>query len=280
MQFGPNDPLSPSPAAVTFEVTTRCNLTCVMCAHGSPGGMPNKRDAPQPLINFVLSQLDELEEVHPTGVGEPMMAPGFWEIVDALSGRAAPLLTFNTNGILLTATNVARLSKAPIGRVNVSIDAADELTYTRIRGGELRKTTNGLDRLVAAVAKMPQANRIRIAISMVLMRENIEEASAFVRLAHAHGVKSVYFEHMAEAFDWKGEWIIKKDNFIFNYEEQRLFRDPELSDRHILKALDVADELGIVIESPELLMMPENMHHLNRRCITGAIANVFGQVAQ
>ncbi len=275
MRYGPESDVPRVPAAVTFEITTRCNLACVMCAHGSPGGMPYKRDAPRHMIDTILARLDKLEEVHPTGIGEPLMAPGFWEIVDALAERASPLLTFNTNGILLTAANVARLAKAPIGRVNVSIDAANELTYWRVRGGEMHKTLNGLDRLVAAVNKMPEANRIRIAISMVLMRETVEETSEFVRLAHRHGVRAVYFEHMSEAFDSAGEWIVQKDNFIFSYEEQRLFRDPAYSDHHICNALDVADELGIVIESPELLLLPSNAHHLSRPCITGAIAGIF-----
>jgi MoaA/NifB/PqqE/SkfB family radical SAM enzyme len=275
MQYGPSDALAPSPSAVTFEITTRCNLACVMCVHGSPAGMSHKRDAPKSMVDFVLSQLDSLKEVHPTGVGEPMMAPGFWEIVDALSGRTGPLLTFNTNGILLTKTNVARLAKAPIGRVNVSIDAADELTYRRIRGSDMAKTINGLDRLVEMVRQMPKINQIRVAISMVLMRENIEEAADFVRLAHEHGVRAVYFEHMTESLDETGAWTIKKDNFIFNYEEQRLFNDPEYSDIHILKALDVADELGVVVESPELLLLPANRHHTQRPCMTGAIPGIF-----
>jgi MoaA/NifB/PqqE/SkfB family radical SAM enzyme len=206
VRFGPNDPIPKLPSAVTFEITTRCNLTCVMCAHGSPSGMEHKRDAPNAMISMILARLDLLEEVHPTGVGEPLMAPGFWSIVDALAGRTTPLLTFNTNGILLTANNVAKLSKVAIGRVNVSVDAANELTYRRIRGGDMRKTLSGLDRLVAAVDAMPQANRLRIAISMVLMRENVEEASDFVRLAHRHGVRAVYFEHMTEAFDATGSW--------------------------------------------------------------------------
>jgi MoaA/NifB/PqqE/SkfB family radical SAM enzyme len=280
MRYGPLDTLSNLPSAITFEITTRCNLTCVMCAHGSPMGMPQKRDAPNDMITMVLEQLDKLDEVHPTGVGEPMMAPGFWKIVDALEDRLTPVLTFNTNGILLTEQNVARISRVAIGRINVSIDAANELSYRRIRGGDMRKTLNGLDRLVLAVNNMPQVDRVRVAISMVLMRENIEEASDFVRLAHAHGVRAVYFEHMLDIHDPNAAWIIKKDNFIFNYKEQRLCNDPSYSDKHICKALDVADDLGIVIESPELLFLPENAHHLNRPCMTGAIAGIFEKVLQ
>jgi MoaA/NifB/PqqE/SkfB family radical SAM enzyme len=275
MRYGPESDVPRLPAAVTFEITTCCNLACVMCAHGSPAGMPNKRDAPRQMIDTILARLDRLDEVHPTGVGEPMMAPGFWEIVDALAYRSAPLLTFNTNGILLTAANVARLANAPIGRVNVSIDAADELTYRRVRGGDMQKTINGLDRLVAAVNKMPRVDRIRVAISMVLMRETVKEAADFVRLAHRHGVRAVYFEHMSETFDAAGAWTVRKDNFVFNYEEQRLFREPAYSDHHMIKALDAADELGVVVESPELLFLPSNAHHLSRPCITGAIAGIF-----
>jgi MoaA/NifB/PqqE/SkfB family radical SAM enzyme len=279
VRYGPGDVVPKFPSTVTFEITSRCNLACVMCVHGSPIGMLHKRDAPRPMIATILARLDYMDEVHPTGIGEPLMAEGFWEIVDALASRATPLLTFNTNGILLTANNVARLAKCSLGRVNVSIDAASELTYRRIRGADMHKTISGLDRLVAAVKGMAQADRIRIAISMVLMRENIEEASDFVRMAHRHGVRAVYFEHMAEGFDSLGAWTIKKDNFVFNYEEQRLYHDPAYSDFHILKALDVADELGVVVESPQLILQPDNEHHKSRPCMTGAVAGIFDRVA-
>lgn len=268
MLWGPNDPLTPSPATITLEITTRCNLACVMCPHGLPGGMPIKRDAPSALVARLLENLDEIVEIHPTGVGEPLMAEDFWKLVDVLQGREKPRLTFNTNGILLTEANVQRLSKAAIHRASISVDAASEMTYRRVRGTDMRKTVDGIRRLVKAMRETMPTGRLPIAISMVLMRETIEEAPDFVELAHSLGVSSVYFEHLVDPSMPKEQWIVQRDNFVFNYAEQSLVGHGEYADPYMLKALDVADRLKIWIEGYEVLLLPENMHHNNRPCRT------------
>jgi MoaA/NifB/PqqE/SkfB family radical SAM enzyme len=269
MQFGPEAPLPPQATTVTFEITTRCNLDCVMCTHGFPevaGGFI-KRDAPDSAVDRMLRELDSIAEIHPTGVGEPLMAPGFWRIVDALSKRQAPMLTINTNGILLTERNVQRLIKAPIGRINVSVDAANPLTYTRIRGAEMRKTTDGVQRLVKAVATLPPRKWNRVSMSMVLMRENIQEASSFVRLARELGVRSVYFQHLTEPMMPRERWTVQRGNFTFNYAEQSLLFHPDFADAQIIKAMDAADELGVLIEGAEVLLNPEaRLIHGTRPC--------------
>ena len=129
MLYGPNTNLPDGPKTLTLEITTRCNLTCVMCPHGIEHGMQNKRDAPDILVDSILDTIDTIDEIHPTGVGEPLMADGFWRIVDVLKDREAPKLVFHTNGILLTQRNVERIAQANVGRVNISVDAANELTY-------------------------------------------------------------------------------------------------------------------------------------------------------
>jgi sulfatase maturation enzyme AslB (radical SAM superfamily) len=270
MERGPEDALAPGPRSMTLEITTRCNLTCVMCPHGLTDGMLVKRDAPDVMIEAVLRSLDDLDEIHPTGVGEPLLADGFWRIVDTLNGRASPKLVFHTNGMLLTERNVERLSAAPIARVNISVDAADPMTYRRIRGAEMRKTLDGIRRLVQAPSFAGEAPPV--CISMVLMRENIEEAPQFVRMAAELGVRHVYFEHLTEPHLARETWKVSRGNFNFNYAEQDLHDEPDYADKHIILAMDEADRLGIVIEGYEVLLSPENASHQQRRCRTGAFA--------
>lgn len=270
MDRGPQDPLAAGPRAMTLEITTRCNLTCVMCPHGLTDGMLVKRDAPDIMVDALLASIDDLDEVHPTGVGEPLMADGFWRIVDALQGRQSPRLTFHTNGMLLTERNVQRLSATPVARINISVDAAHPMTYRRIRGADMRKTLDGIQRLVKAFAG--RADKPPISLSMVLMRENIEEAAQFVRQAAELGVGHVYFEHLTEPHQPRESWKVSRGNFNFVYAEQDLHDEPDYADRHIIRAMDEADRLGIVIEGYEVLLSPSNAHHQQRRCRTGAFA--------
>lgn len=259
---------------LTLEITTRCNLACAMCPHGLPNGVSNKRDAPDVLIDSVLSVVDEYDVIRPTGLGEPLMAPGFWRIVDTLAENRSARLAFVTNGVLLTKTNVARLIKAPLASINVSVDAANEATHFRIRGNTLERTLNGVKRLVAAISDLPEPERTvpQVKMSMVLMRENIEEAADFVRLAHATGVRRVYFEHLIDPFMDAKQWNVQRGNFHFNYAEQRLFSTPDFADEQIIRAMDVADELGVKIGGPEILLSTHNLHHNERPCRAESLA--------
>jgi MoaA/NifB/PqqE/SkfB family radical SAM enzyme len=252
---------------ITLEITTHCNLTCLMCPHGLPNGVLNKRHAADKLIDVVLSKASSFGLIRPTGLGEPLMAPGFWRIVDILAETRSSRLSFVTNGSLLTDRNVARLTRAPLHSINISVDAADEATYQRIRGNEMRKTVSGIQRLVASIETMPDDDRPRsLTMSMVLMRENIEETPAFIRLAHSLGVKGVYFEHLVDPFRDPKDWNVQRGNFHFNYEEQRLYQCPEYSDEHIIRAMDIADELGMQVGGPEVILSAANKHHNLRPC--------------
>lgn len=259
---------------LTLEITKRCNLACAMCPHGLPNGVANKRDAADALVDAVLDVAGEYDVVRPTGLGEPLMAPGFWRIVDALAETRSTRLAFVSNGVLLTKSNVARLIKAPLGSINISVDAAHEATHFRIRGNSLERTLAGINRLVSAIETLPEGERSipHVKMSMVLMRENIEEAPDFIRLAHSMGVRSVYFEHLIDPFIEAKQWNVQRGNFHFNYAEQRLFSTPQYSDENIIRAMDVADEMGINIGGLQVILCEENLHHNQRPCRKQAVA--------
>ena len=256
----------PQPTCVTFEITTRCNLACVMCPHGLSNGMLNKRDAPDALVESIIAQTPNLYSIHPTGVGEPMLADGFWRIVDHLAGRVQPRLTFNTNGLLLTPRNVARVMAAPLALVSVSMDAAAPETYRRIRGGDFRKVTDGIRRLSEARAALsPDPERI-LFMSMVLMRENIAEAAAFATLAADLGMDGIYLEHLTEPQMPAKDWVVTRDDYTFRYDEEQLFAHAAEADAAVIAALDVADARGIAVSGSEILLLPGSAAHEQRPC--------------
>lgn len=237
--------VSRAPHQIQIEITTRCNYTCVMCPHGI-GAMQSMIDAPPDLVDRILNMLDDVETIHPTGTGEPLMADGFWRIVDELKGRAAPKLSFHTNGLLLTEANIDRLALAPIHHVVVSLDAASSNTYARIRGGNLERIVRNSTNFSRKV-KQQQPNAF-LQMSMVLMVENHLEAPDFVRLAHSCGYDVVAFNHMTDPNSAPGAWVAKKAGFRFEYYEQWIKPGSEhadASDQSIIAALDVADELGV-----------------------------------
>ena len=184
-------------------------------------------------------------------------------------------LSFVTNGVLLTQNNVDRLVRAPLAWLNISVDAADEATHRRIRGNDMTRTIAGIRRLVTAVEGLPIPERPELLqMSMVLMRENIDEVPAFIRLVHSLGVKTAYFQHLVDPQLNPEQWNVQRGNFNFNYAEQRLFSIADHCDQRLIEAMDVADELGVQITGPEFLLKPDNMHHNNRPCRAMAMADL------
>jgi molybdenum cofactor biosynthesis enzyme MoaA len=237
---------------VTFEVTTRCNLKCVMCPHGLPDGYPGQSDVADSLVEEVIAFLDEMQLISPTGVGEPLLAPGFWRIVDSLKGRRNPKLMFVTNGILLTKANVDRLAGVPMHQVNISLDAARPETHLRIRGNDMEKSLTGIRNLVAMRTRTGADFIVRP--SFVIMRENVEEAPEFIELAHSLGADAVYFEHLVQLMTDPKEWKVRRGNWTFTYADHDMRSDPDVSDYWLTQAMDRADALGIQIEGHGVLL--------------------------
>jgi MoaA/NifB/PqqE/SkfB family radical SAM enzyme len=236
-------PAPSMPKQIQIEVTTRCNLTCVMCPHGLPNGMPSKRDADPDIISRALANLDGVEKLHPTGTGEPLMAEGFWRIIDALEGKEGPTINFHTNGLLMTDRAVERIMRAPIRHIVVSMDAATDETHQKIRGANFSRVTQAVKRL--SVASKAANKYIFLQCAMVLMAENYREAPAFVELAHQLGANGVSFDHLMNP---NRPWTVDRGDFHFNYADQRILADHPMADdcdAHIVKAIDLADELGI-----------------------------------
>jgi len=230
-------------------VTNRCNLKCVMCPHGI-GAIESPRDADMSLLEILWPGMARSEHIHLNGVGEPMMSKPFWEVIDRLQGKKAPLISFNTNGLLMTEENVMRLMRAPIFAISVSLDAATPETYRDIRGGNFETALAGIERLVEHAR--PDAH---IVMTYVLMKRNITELADYVKLAAKLGVKFVTLQHLTDTSVPADQWIVNKPNgWQFVYTEERLSNYAELSNKNVTEAIATGERLGIAVFGPDLLL--------------------------
>ncbi len=130
--------------SANFEVTNRCNLSCVMCSVNR--GMQRPK-ADQDLSSFVrfLDRNPELEYVLLFQWGEPLLVPELPEMIaEATQRGVATMIT--TNGTLLDETWCRRLLDAGLSRLTLSVDGNDE-THERIRGIPLEPLRRNLMRL-------------------------------------------------------------------------------------------------------------------------------------
>lgn len=235
--------LESGPRILTIESTSICNLRCVMCPHAIDA-VQRPKHMPASIADKLSSALATASEAQLHGIGEPLSSPAFWRALENPAIDPDCCLNVNTNLTLLNERKLALLLdvKAEL-KINVSIDAATERTYARIRGAELGEVTDNVARLIAARGAR---RRPIVYINMTLMRENIEEAVPFVEMAHRLGVDGVFFFQMnhqpAERME---KYRIDREGWHFDYTRQGLWNFKELSNRCLSEALERGRQLGM-----------------------------------
>jgi MoaA/NifB/PqqE/SkfB family radical SAM enzyme len=243
----------PLPRFAQIEPVGQCNLRCRMCPIQF---RPDGGDGPAAFMPFdtfraLLDQFDGLQELHLQGLGEPLLHPRFFDMVRLAAGRGIEVTT-NTNMTVMTAEMAARCVDSGLATVCVSLDAAHAAAYEAIRlRARFDKVLRNLRRLVAAKAACA-ATLPHIELVAVLMRRNLDELPALVRLAAAEGAGSVRVQQLCHDF---GEASLPG-----RYQPMRSFIDAEmLTDADRARAAAVFDEtrraaerLGLPLRLPRL----------------------------
>ena len=182
------------PTDVAICTTSVCNARCTFC-HYTP--------KPKPLADFI--SLDDVKKMTwlnrvstlnlNSGYGDSLVHPHFGDIYDYIR-QTHPHLTCTlvTNGLGLTEA----LSRQFVGHLS---DLLISVNATRSSTWQALMQRGCFDQVIEAVARLTvlkrlaQSSKPRLAMSMILFRDNIEEAVEFVELAHRLGVEKVVFVH-------------------------------------------------------------------------------------
>jgi MoaA/NifB/PqqE/SkfB family radical SAM enzyme len=183
----------PLPRFAQIEPIGRCNLACRMCTVNERGD----EVAEMSLEDFraLLDQLPELQELHLQGLGEPMLHRHFFDMASLAASRGIRV-SANTNLTLLTRARARRCIESGLAALSVSLDGASAAVYEAIRRkASFEKVIRNLDRLVAA--RDAAGSSLAVRGVMVLMRSNLEELPALVRLLHSHGVHELLVQRLS-----------------------------------------------------------------------------------
>jgi MoaA/NifB/PqqE/SkfB family radical SAM enzyme len=173
-----------------IEPTSRCNLTCRTCIRNTwnePLG-----DLSWPLFRKLAESLPSfphLESVMFAGFGEPTVHPRILDMIRSVT-RLGLRAEMTTNGTRLEPAFIDGLIRAGLDRLWVSFDGAEETAFESIRRGA------AFGRLVDALRELQARNarsrrRVRIGISFVVMRRNIEDLKNLDELARTIGADQV-----------------------------------------------------------------------------------------
>jgi len=168
-----------SPVNLTWEVSLACNLRCSHCLSSS--GEPASGELSREEALDLVEQLHEAQVFQVNfGGGEPFMRPDFEEILDACHSRGI-MTCISTNGTLIDAARVERLSRSRLVAIQVSMDGATRETCDAIRGQGV------YDRAIEAI-KLLAASSIPTSINTVLTTQNCAEIPAMHEMARSLGV--------------------------------------------------------------------------------------------
>lgn len=256
-------------AFAQIEPVGQCNLRCQMCAvQFRAAGPPHGPLAFMPLPQFqrLIDQLTDLKQLHLQGLGEPLMHPEFFDMVRYATARGIAVST-NTNLTLLSPRRARLCVDSGLRELHVSLDAASAEIYERIRvGARFSRVCRNLASLQRARAAT-ESEYPKVRIIVVLMRQNLEQLPAIVRLAHDFGVSTVFAQHLCHDF--------QEDSLPERYRPMREFVDaqtllgeaPERIARLFAAARAEAGRLGVELRLPRLgapAAIPTTVTH--RRC--------------
>jgi MoaA/NifB/PqqE/SkfB family radical SAM enzyme len=156
--------LGPDPRFIHLEmdITSRCNIRCVMCYHSFDQFAHSKAvlfpvESFDPMAGALLPRAHTLT----LSLGsEPTTSPHFVPILRSAARYCVPNLTFFTNGTLLNDTTIAAIIESNVTEICLSIDGATAATYEAIRrGASFDQVIGNVRRLIAARAARDRPSR-------------------------------------------------------------------------------------------------------------------------
>ena len=191
----------PRPLNVILDLTSRCNLKCVMCYFAEtdrlafpPYDKQLSEDGNMPVDVFEKIAADLFPRAWRVALAcaaEPMIHPRFREILE-ISGRyGVPDLWFPTNLLALTEATAEVLVKNGVATVAASIDGVTKETYEKIRvPAKFERLLACLDTL-ERVRRASRSKTPRLRIIFTWMKSNRHELPALPEFAAAHGASEI-----------------------------------------------------------------------------------------
>ena len=173
-----------SPDTVSWEITERCNLKCEHCSNAIAGNayQPSFEDCIR-VINVLRN--NNVFRLNIEG-GEPFVRDDLIEIIKyANSKNFYPKI--DTNGTLIDSSMAKQLSKCKLRGIQVSLDGPSAQSYF-----EIRRSTDAFYKAIEGIKHL-RSNDIRVGVSIVLMKKNVQYIEEFFSLAEELKINSIRF---------------------------------------------------------------------------------------
>jgi MoaA/NifB/PqqE/SkfB family radical SAM enzyme len=168
--------------AFQLEVTSRCNLKCVMCPVTVFADHWPARDMSWETFERVAEAFARVKWVHLQGWGEPLLHRRLFDMIERAKSAGCKV-SFTTNATRLTPQTDARLLDLGVDLLAVSIAGARAATHEAIRvGSDFAKLVENLRRLLRLRAERG-SRRPKVEVFFLMTPANLAELPAAVELA-------------------------------------------------------------------------------------------------
>ncbi len=182
------------------EVTSRCLMSCSFCPNKPLGAAWQHADLPWEVYRDHLGpHLGRFELIYLQGWGEPLLHRHLWDMV-RLAKTAGCRVGFTSCGGLFTEENVERIIAEGVDLLSVSFAGASATVHQSLRvGSDFERLAANIRRLTERRVAAP-GSPLHLELHYLMMRPNMAELSAFVRLAHALAADEVVATNLTYAF--------------------------------------------------------------------------------
>ncbi len=167
------------PPFIEVEVTTKCMLRCVMCEHTYWKEKNQEMTFEQ--LKSIVEQFPKLKWIGLTGIGESFLNPDFLEMIRYVKSRGI-ILELTDNFYLIDEKISRVLIETGVERMVVSLDAATEKTYRKIRvGSDFNRVIRNIKTL-RKLKKRMNSYYPEISFHYIISKYNLGEILLFIDL--------------------------------------------------------------------------------------------------
>ncbi|MFA4988200.1 MAG: radical SAM protein [Candidatus Omnitrophota bacterium] len=192
-----NYPLVP-PDLVQINFTFDCNLRCKMCSMHDQLDFLKKQGKRVEIDSQAMRKI--IKETRDLGTrtvlfigGEPLLKNDLFELITFTKSLGlSPIIV--TNGVMLDKDNIGKCFESGLEWLSISIDAASEATFAKVRGEKVfGRITENL-RLLNSMKDEKRIEFPKVVSVCTIMDDNIEELMDVVELCRELRIERVIFQ--------------------------------------------------------------------------------------
>ncbi len=221
----------PFPERLNIELTTACNLKCIMCRGRNNYTKDNNADKFLTVEDFITvmdgADLNRLKVINFAGSAESLLNPDIVPIL-TLCRENNIIVELITNGMLLT-PEISKILLGFCSEIHISFGGSRKKTFESIRQGSIFEVVCDNIRTLSKLKESNNNQYPHIWLNPILMKSSIQELPEIIELAKELGCQGVASSHLNVI---SRELI--EESLFFHKEECNIFlkRATELADKY------------------------------------------------